>query len=95
MIRIIVGDSPYQHVGMSDTETFTSVFPNPCNDCAAIQFNDNQSKTVSVIDLNGRVVKRIRCDNTMSTEDIAPGYYTLMIEKNAEHPVFVKWILTK
>ncbi|HPF01075.1 MAG TPA: T9SS type A sorting domain-containing protein [Bacteroidales bacterium] len=95
MIRIIVGDSPYQHVGMSDTETLTSVFPNPCNDCAAIQFNDNQSKTVSVIDLNGRVVKRIRCDNTMSTEDIAPGYYTLMIEKNAEHPVFVKWILTK
>lgn len=95
MIRIIVGDSPYQHVGIDDEERTVSAFPNPCNDCGYIQFNDNDTKKVSVIDLNGRVVKSIWCENTMNTGDIAPGYYTLMIEKNAEHPVFIKWILTK
>ncbi|HCB61480.1 MAG TPA: hypothetical protein DHV29_03165 [Bacteroidales bacterium] len=95
MIRIVVGDSPYQHVGIDDEERSVFVFPNPCNDCGAIQFSDNDNKKVSVIDLNGRVVKRMWCGNTMNTEDIAPGYYTLMIEKNPEQPVFIKWILTK
>lgn len=95
MIRIIVGDSPYQHVGIEDQERGVYVFPNPCNDCGVLQFSDIATKIVSVIDVNGRVVKRTWCENTMNTEDIAPGYYTLMIEKNPEQPVFIKWILTK
>lgn len=95
MIRIIVGDSPYQHVGVEEAGISTSVFPNPCNDCNLINFSDNDRKKVSVIDLNGRVVMQSWCENSMSTDNLAAGFYTLMIEKESSHPEFIKWILTK
>ena len=95
MIRIIVGSSPIPHVGIEDKEKSLLVYPNPCNDCGFIQFNDNQIKKVSIIDLNGRIVKQTNCSDILNIEDIGAGYYILMVEKSNKNPEFFKWILTK
>lgn len=96
MIRIIVGNQETPHVGMNDeTTSAVSVYPNPCQSCNEISFSDSEPKTVSIFDLNGRLIMKSSCEKSLSTSNLQPGFYTLMIESETSKPVFLKWILTE
>ncbi|MES2616783.1 MAG: PKD domain-containing protein [Bacteroidota bacterium] len=62
------------------------LFPNPANQLLTVQSTqNNQLQTLRILDINGRVIKEILCDNKTSelqlnTGDITTGVYLLEIQ---------------
>jgi hypothetical protein len=68
-------------IGENQGEEFFSIYPNPATDMVTIKLMNEKAgdpMQVSIIDLNGRVVKKteIRTDDLrLRTEDLSPGVY--------------------
>ena len=93
MIRIVVGKENPTHIYANEKEKPIELFPNPCYNCQKIEFSDDESKQISVIDINGKVVKQEWCEKYFDTDGINPGFYTLKIDKKNLKSSYVKWIL--
>lgn len=93
MIRIVVGKENSPHISINEYEKPIELFPNPCYNCQRIEFPDDKLKQISVIDINGRVVKQEWCEKYFDIDGIVPGFYTLKIDKKNLKSSYVKWIL--
>lgn len=68
-------------IGENQGEEFFSLYPNPATDFVIISLNKNfgeMTKQVSIIDLNGRVIKTAEIttnDLRLTTDDLQPGLY--------------------
>jgi len=95
MIRIVVGDTVQQHVGIDETADESLIYPNPCSQCGVVNFTDSDLKEVTVFDATGKIILHDWFSDNMPVHEIKPGLYTMMIQKPGNDPIFQKWILTQ
>ena len=86
----VISESQAASVGIEDEEviSFTSLYPNPVNESATLEFNATQNTNVDVtiIDISGKQVNNFSANVNsgnnkiaIGTSDLAKGYYMLNI----------------
>ena len=58
------------------------IYPNPSSEMINLKFNDNKSREVRVVNMQGQIVisKTITGSSTMSIQELAPGTYQLITD---------------
>lgn len=67
------------------SEKTIQIYPNPATDVININLNDATSAQISVMDMQGRVIKNVTANSnivTITTQDIAPGIYMVQVRAN-------------
>ena len=66
------------------TEMQVNVFPNPAVDFVNISMEENESATLILTDMQGKIVKRgtITGEGTISVRDLAAGLYLLRLQND-------------
>ena len=78
-----------------------SVYPNPSSDYVKVisRLADNSKVTISLVDMNGRVINTISKDNvqilseTIDIESLPSGVYNLLV--NVDNKIYTKRIIKK
>ncbi len=101
--------APPYYVGVEELETKRennlSLYPNPTNGDVFVAFNSNEGETaiISVMDINGRVVKQEKlgklssgeANYTLDTKDLSSGMYIVSINSDMGTKRVAKLIVTK
>ncbi|MBC7886099.1 MAG: T9SS type A sorting domain-containing protein [Saprospiraceae bacterium] len=72
---------------VDDIETKVDIFPNPFDDEIQVYFNDNSFKTISMMDVNGKLIHYFETfDQSMSIfcNELLPGVYFMKISNGRE-----------
>jgi hypothetical protein len=73
----------------TDNGTFT-VYPNPTNDLLSFQLAMAPSRTLSIIDAQGRTLRSLSFTSTIDVRDLSPGAYVLRMDGTSLNVPFIK-----
>jgi hypothetical protein len=95
MDNFTTADSPVSIHALNDNKSGFKIYPNPATSILNLEVSELKAASAYIMDMNGRIVKTITCNNLTNTfdiSDLAKGNYILRYAANDElfHQLIIK-----